>query len=453
MSGVVVDLFAGPGGWDEGLRMTGWTGYAFGIEMDAAACATGQAAGHQRVRADVATFPLGQLVGKVEGLIASPPCPSFSPAGKQLGKDDMPNVVRLIADYAAGREPGDYEWADERSPLTAQPMRWAVALRPTWIALEQVPPVLPLWRQIALHLRQLGYSVWCGVLSAEEYGVPQTRKRAILMAHLHRNVGRPEPTHQGYVSGRDAKVAPDLFGEPLPPPVSMAEALGWVDGIVGFPRRADTPSNRVDDDRVIDLGGVGYRAEVACPVSDPAQVVTEKARSWERWTLLPASRTRPTDGTLPRTDGCSRPHCRVRSLRHAVARTDVPGGARSFEVEPRPAPAPAHTITGQGAAAWMIERPATTVVGDARVWPPGHKVNQSDRDRHRDADERYGDRSGTEAVRVSVTEAGILQSFPPDYPWQGSQTKRYEQVGNAVPPLLARAVLGPLIDRASERAA
>lgn len=101
----------------------------------------------------------------------------------------------------------------------------------------------------------------------------------------------------------------------------------------------------------------------------------------------------------------------------------------------------------------MIERPATTVVGDARVWPPGHKVNQSDRDRHRDADERYGDRSGTEAVRVSVTEAGILQSFPPDYPWQGSQTKRYEQVGNAVPPLLARAVLGPLIDRASERAA
>lgn len=164
----------------------------------------------------------------------------------------------------------------------------------------------------------------------------------------------------------------------------------------------------------------------------------------------------------------------------------APGGAASTTANPRPAPAPAHTITGKGTAAWVLrngtqdnactrdlhepagtifygeranavdwvrDRPATTVQGDPRVWPPGHKVNQSDRDRLADADERYGDRSVTEAVRVIVTEAAVLQSFPPDYPWQGTQTARYSQVGNAVPPLLAKAILEPLIATTQRKAA
>ncbi|MGY1551592.1 DNA cytosine methyltransferase [Microbacterium sp. A588] len=39
--------------------------------------------------------------------------------------------------------------------------------------------------------------------------------------------------------------------------------------------------------------------------------------------------------------------------------------------------------------------------------------------------------------RITVEEAATIQSFPRDVPWQGAQSARYRQIGNAVPPLLA----------------
>ena len=121
------------------------------------------------------------------GLIASPPCQAWSIAGKRLGRQDRPEVIACARELAAGvdsRERRLRACADERSLLTVEPLRWALALRPRWIALEQVPAVLGLWELFAELLVRHGYHCATGILSAERFGVPQVRKRAFLIASL-----------------------------------------------------------------------------------------------------------------------------------------------------------------------------------------------------------------------------------------------------------------------------
>lgn len=376
---LVIEGFAGPGGWSEGLRLAGFIGFAVGIEHDMSACRTATAAGHHRVRADVAAFPLEHLAGKVDGLIQSPPCQAFSMAGNQLGLIDQPAVFERMAAFAVSRTPPEHEWADARSQLTAEPMRWAVALKPRWIVLEQVPPVLPLWQYAAELLRGHGYRTWTGILSAEKYAVPQTRKRAFLLARRDGlPVGPPEPTRQAYRAGRDLTVEPDLFGDPLPPPVSMAEALGW--GL---------------DDR-------------------PAWTVTSGGTESGGAEVFGNANNR-------------------RRLAEIVAM--APGGAAGKTVEPRPAPAPAHTITGKGTAAWVLRNGNQDNACERRACEPAGTLFFGARTNAVDVVSPEGTR------RVTVQEAAILQSFRPDYPWQGTKSQQYQQVGNAVPPLLAAAVL------------
>jgi site-specific DNA-cytosine methylase len=142
--------------------------------------------------------------------------------------------------------------------LVWQPARWVAALRPRWVALEQVPAVLPLWEAMARALEVHGYRCWTGVLSAERYGVPQTRKRAILLASLDCQPQPPEATHQAYVPGEPARAAePDLFGPGLEPWLSMAEALGW--GMTERPTHTVTSGGTGSGGGVETFGGSDVR--------------------------------------------------------------------------------------------------------------------------------------------------------------------------------------------------
>jgi DNA (cytosine-5)-methyltransferase 1 len=52
-----------------------------------------------------------------------------------------------------------------------------------------------------------------------------------------------------------------------------------------------------------------------------------------------------------------------------------------------------------------------------------------------------------ETLRLIPAEAARLQAFPDDFPWHGSRTSVFRQIGNAVPPPLAMAVAGAAADR------
>lgn len=393
----VIEAFAGPGGTSEALRMLGVPD-VLGIEWDQWACATAEAAGHKRLQADVAMVDLREL-GPVEGFAASPPCQSFSAAGKQLGKLDRPRIEAHVARVKAAGRWLHYSregWYDSRSPLVMEPLRYVLGLRPRWVMLEQVPAVLPLWEAIADVLRDHGYIAATGVLSAEQYGTPQTRKRAFLIARSAMDLvdpvlSLPAPTHRKYRKGvAQAEGDPTLLAW-----VSMADALGWP-----------------DNDAMTKRQGAGR---------------TERYGTRPDRTAQEPAFTIQTGGGAGGGTG----HVPVRVMRSsAMANATV----RTID-EPSP------TITAGH------DRPE-------RVWAA--RFGNQEHSAVRAIDEpaatiRYGQRMNandwtteTSTMRVSVAEAAVLQSFRADYPWQGSKTKQYEQVGNAVPPVLAMAVLSAL---------
>ena len=389
-----VDLFAGPGGWDEGARMlgerTGTPDLARGIlgfEFEPNATATARAAGHARVHGDLAS--VNPAFFAAPGLIASPPCQGFSPAGKGRGREDFVLLTHAIAHVRSGYFTIEeaIEWlevriADAKSALILEPLRWVIRMaeQPRWLAFEQVKTCLPIWEAMATLLRDLGYSVWTGLVYSEEYGVPQTRTRAVLLGSLDKDVsGGPTKSHGRYFArqDRDAQRA-EAIAAGLKPWVTMAEALGWA------------------DDTFTHMGDV-YNSKGCIRHGDaPAPTMTASMDNGNFRTFHAGN---VTDA----------------GLRQRILKADGP----VTEVE--------------GDTSWVYNRPSVTVVGSFRpdvAAAPGYR-KPGDPPRQKTPG----------SVRLSQQQQGVIQSFPADYPWQGSESVKFQQAGNAVPPLMAAGAL------------
>jgi len=387
------DGFAGAGGWDLAARELGIE--ARGIENMKEARATRDAAGLVTIHDDVWTFvPDGAAVGKID----SPPCQTFSAAGKGAGRKALEDVLRGIRDnyytsidhlHFLGEEVGD-----SRTSLVLTPLHFATQYDYEWLAWEQVPTVLPVWEACAEVLRAQGWSVWTGLLQAEMYGVPQTRKRAFLLASRTRTVAPPTPTHSRYYSR-----TPDKLDAGVQKWVSMAEALGW--GLSG--RAAPT------------VTGGGTETGGAEPIAKLARY-TDRAH----WLQSPSGITGPC----------------VRPVDHPAATVTGADNYYAFTSDQWTERNPERDMPS-----WCWARPSTTIVGSFKpeiVAAPGYRTTVSRQ-------------NAPNSVRVTVHEAGVLQSFPADYPWQGAKGKQFLQAGNAVPPGLALHALSAASGVAIER--
>lgn len=453
-----ISLFSGPGGSTTGLKMAGIEN-VIGVEWDDEAVATARAAGHTVHHGDVRDldpldFYAEHLYDPMEpddlvfllGLLlqASPPCQGLSMAGKGKGRDDLIHLFHAL-DFllSEAKFDGNIETlrrvqraqaerlleicSDDRSALTFEVVRWVLELLPEHISLEQVPAALPIWEKIAELLRALGYAVWTGNVQAEQFGVPQTRKRAMLLATKYaEEIPEPTPTHSKYHNR-----TPSRLDEGVAPWVSMAEALGWgMEEVVGFPRRYDGQGE------VLEMNGQQYRARDLRSATQPSFVITEKARSWKRFNGQPVTHMGDVvqkNGTVRRLD---QPAPTLTASMDNGNWRFVNREALVEEVTPR-----VHNQSGtEFDLEWPADRPAPVVAGRDIITMPGANANRFN----------GSTKSRNDGIKVTVEEAGILQSFPADYPWQGSKTKKFEQVGNAVPPLLQAALTVHLLECASE---
>lgn len=452
-----LDLFAGTG-WGVACQ---WLGIEEdGVEIMPEAVATREANGMKTIYRDVwdglelSRAEFACRYGTYEIGISSPPCQTFSIAGNGKGRRALNHVLEAIETEAYKDVEKLRAFGEEHDPRTAlvlTPLAYAVRDLPQYVVFEQVPPVLPVWEACGEVLRAHGYSVVTGILSAEQYGVPQTRRRAILIARRDGVEAKmPTPTHSKYYP-RD----PKRFDEGVLPWVSMAEALGW--------GRTDAPSHTITGGashgpdrwasggssvrKVLDekIGGPDWKPregnsepvgketyverfgidEVAALQSYPKFRTGHRPNASERPITHPAPTIIAGNDTENRgfTDDSER-GVRTATPAEVAALQSYPthmspAGTASTIIDPRPVTHPAHTITGAGTAQF----------GDRPTRAPEAKA---------------ADPSGRWAT---PDEAAALQSYPPKpFVWCGAKGKQNLQIGNAVPPLLAKAILSVFLE-------
>lgn len=172
-----IDLFCGAGGLSLGLR---WAGFEVlgAVEISELAARTYRLnhrttkVWQQNIRSlspQTVMTTLELEPGDLDLLAACPPCQGFS---------SMRTLLRTTS------------VDDKRNSLVAQFGRYAEALRPKALMLENVPGLAsdPRLERLLKRLRRLGYLITGDVLDAADYGVPQRRRRYVMIAMLERSV-------------------------------------------------------------------------------------------------------------------------------------------------------------------------------------------------------------------------------------------------------------------------
>lgn len=212
-----LDFFCGAGGLTRGLADAGVTIIA-GVDADASCKTTYESnnPGTMFVHADIVSLSgdrVRELLGNCDPddlLIAGcAPCQPFS-AQRKASRADAQNRKKRKAD----------------SRLLGELARIIGDIRPAHVLVENVPglarvPGFSTYRRFIRLLKNEGYTIDDGVLDAKNFGVPQSRRRFVLLASRTKAVSLPKPTHG---PGKNEYATVREFISHLPPLQAGAES-------------------------------------------------------------------------------------------------------------------------------------------------------------------------------------------------------------------------------------
>lgn len=452
----VLDLFAGCGGISLGFEAAGFEMRgAVEFEPDAAKSHGlnfhNGADAHSRAIDITQTSPadlcrqleLGSVTNAFDIVVGGPPCQAFARVGRSKLREIEEHPEAFIH--------------DPRAQLYKKYLEYVDAFQPLAVLMENVPDILNhggqnIAEETCEVLEDKGYACGYTLLNAAFYGVPQMRERMFLMAYrkeLGAEIAFPTPSHwlvlpPGYEGSRSValKTLKKLAGEAhsyitppaatpdLPPAVTAEEAL------------ADLPV--INARELLAAGKITRGARrFDAPVSYSRKKPSAYGELMRTWKGHEAPTTGLTDHViryLPRDyelfarmnpgDQYPEAYAHATDLFHerlAAARakgeklSERSAGYKALWDSTVP-PYDVSKFPNKWRKMWR-EQPARTLMA--------HLGKDSYSHIHYDS---------KQARTISVREAARLQSFPDGFRFHGTMNPAFKQIGNAVPPLLAKAL-------------
>ncbi len=180
---IAIDLFCGVGGLSYGLKQSGIDVKA-GIDIDK----TCQFAYSENCNAEF----IHESVDNVKG----------DTLNNFFGDSSM----KLLAGCAPCQPFSSYTYKsdkkkDNRWQLLYEFARLIEETEPDFVTMENVPTLLqfkaaPVFKDFVSKLKKKGYHVWYDIVFAPDYGIPQNRKRLVLLASKHGEIEIIRPTHK-----------------------------------------------------------------------------------------------------------------------------------------------------------------------------------------------------------------------------------------------------------------
>ena len=382
-----IDLFCGAGGFAKGFEMSKKFACIGGIDNKKAAVETHKLnfKNSVSVHADIRELPpqkFHELINgqEVDVIIGGPPCPTFS----TIGHAKIQSV---------NKDKGDCITEDPRNTLFMDYLEYVKYFKPKMFVMENVPQFLTKYkgatykevkRIIERDLPEYHIVEEVKVLNSVNYGVPQNRRRMILVGHLkNHNFNYPKITH--WFEGSNYNIDPN---DENIDPIKLNPHVNIKSAISDLPKITD--NWRINE----------------CEYSEH-----ENLDAYQK--LM-----RQNTNGLVTNNICRMSNDRAKKVFGHMKQGDI---YMDLPKEVRQILPFREDIFKDRLKRLVLKNPSWTIL--AHIGMDGYMYIHP-----------------TELRTLSVREAARIQSFPDDFVFVGNQQETYMQVGNAVPPIMAKAI-------------